>query len=111
MDILFAATQPGQEGGGILAFLPFILIMAILYFFMIRPQSKKQKEKEKMLSDLKKGDKIVTMGGIFGTVSGFKDSGRAIILKVDKNTNLTLNKTAIAGQAAKISDIDLKNQS
>ena len=51
------------------------------------------------------------MGGIFGTVSGFKDSGRAIILKVDKNTNLTLNKTAIAGQAAKISDIDLKNQS
>ena len=111
MDILFAATQPGQGGGGILAFLPFILIMAILYFFMIRPQSKKQKEKEKMLSELKKGDKVISSGGIFGTVSGFKNSGRCIILKVDKNTNLTLNKTAIAGQAAKISDIDLKNQS
>ena len=57
MDILFAATQPGQGGGGILAFLPFILIMAILYFFMIRPQTKKQKEKEKMLSELKRGTK------------------------------------------------------
>ncbi|SVA21022.1 uncharacterized protein METZ01_LOCUS73876, partial [marine metagenome] len=53
VDILFAAAQPGQDGGGFLAFLPFILIMAILYFFMIRPQTKKQKEKEKMLSELK----------------------------------------------------------
>ena len=104
MDILFAAAQPGQEGGGILAFLPFILIMAILYFFMIRPQTKKQKEKEKMLSELKKGDRVISMGGIFGTVSGFKNSGRSVILKVDKNTNLTLNKTAIAGLAGKVSD-------
>ena len=54
MDILFAAAQPGQEGGGILAFLPFILIMAILYFFMIRPQTKKQKEKEKCFQNLKR---------------------------------------------------------
>ena len=68
MDILFAAAQPGQEGGGILAFLPFILIMAILYFFMIRPQTKKQKEKEKMLSELKKGDRVISMGGILSLI-------------------------------------------
>ena len=111
MDILFAAAQPGQEGGGILAFLPFILIMAILYFFMIRPQTKKQKEKEKMLSELKKGDRVISMGGIFGTVSGFKNSGRSIILKVDKNTNLTLNKTAISGLAGKVSDTNFEGES
>tara|TARA_B100000749_G_scaffold164659_1_gene126582 strand:+ start:1652 stop:1987 length:336 start_codon:yes stop_codon:yes gene_type:complete len=111
VDILFAAAQPGQDGGGFLAFLPFILIMAILYFFMIRPQTKKQKEKEKMLSELKKGDKVISSGGIFGTVSGFKNSGRSIILKVDKNTNLTLNKTAIAGLAGKVSDTDFEGKS
>ncbi len=111
MDILFAGAQSGQGGGGIFTFMPFILIMAILYFFMIRPQTKKRKEKEKMLGDLKKGDKIITMGGIFGTVSGFKNSGRSIILKVDKNTNLTLNKTAISGLAAKVGDADMETQS
>ena len=93
MDILFAAAQPGQEGGGILAFLPFILIMAILYFFMIRPQTKKQKEKEKMLSELKKGDRVISMGGIFGTVSGFKNSGRSVILKAVSYTHLRAHET------------------
>ena len=58
MDFLFAAAQPGQGGGGIAAFLPFIVILAIIYFLMIRPQTKRQKEKETMRGELKKGDKI-----------------------------------------------------
>ena len=61
MDFLFASAQPGQSGGGIAAFLPFIVIMAIIYFLMIRPQTKRQKEKETMRDELKKGDKIITM--------------------------------------------------
>ena len=55
MDVIFAQSQPVQ-GGGILSFLPFILIMVILYFFMLRPQAQKQKEKEQMINDLKKGE-------------------------------------------------------
>ena len=55
MDFIFAQTQTAQ-GGGLLSFLPFLLIMVILYFFMLRPQAKKQKDKELMIANLSKGD-------------------------------------------------------
>ena len=108
MDFLYAAAQLGQGGGGITAFLPFILIMFIIYFLMIRPQTKRQKEKDTMRGDLKKGDKIITMGGIYGTVQGFKEKGRQAIIKIDNNTNITINKTAVAGLAEKIKDTELE---
>ena len=57
---------------------------------------------------LKKGDKIITMGGIYGTVQGFKEKGRQAIIKIDNNTNITINKTAIAGLAEKIKDTELE---
>ena len=108
MDFLYAASQPGQGGGGLAAFLPFILIMFIIYFLMIRPQTKRQKEKDTMRDELKKGDKIITMGGIYGTVQGFKEKGRQAIIKIDNNTNITINKTAVAGLAGKIKDTELE---
>lgn len=108
MDFLFAAAQPGQGGGGIAAFLPFIVILAIIYFLMIRPQTKRQKEKETMRGELKKGDKIITMGGIYGTVQGFKEKGRLAVIKVDNNTNLSISKTAIAGLAGKVKVTELE---
>ena len=108
MDILYAAAQLGQGGSGITAFLPFILIMFIIYFLMIRPQTKRQKEKETMRDELKKGDKIITMGGIYGTIQGFKEKGRQAIIKIDNNTNITINKTAIAGLAGKVKDTELE---
>ena len=89
-------------GGGIAAFLPFILIMIIIYFLMIRPQTKRQKEKEAMREGIKKGDKVITMGGIYGTIQGFKEKGRQAVIKVDNNTNITINRTAIAGLAGKV---------
>ena len=108
MDILYAAAQPGQDGGGITAFLPFILIIFIIYFLMIRPQTKRQKEKETMRDELKKGDKIITMGGIYGTIQGFKEKGRQAIIKIDNNTNITINKTAIACLARRVIDTELE---
>jgi len=108
VDFLYAASQPGQGGGGLIAFLPFILIMVIIYFLMIRPQTKRQKEKDTMRDELKKGDKIITMGGIYGTVQGFKEKGRQAIIKIDNNTNITINKTAVAGLAGKIKDTELE---
>ena len=107
MNFLFAQSEPVQ-GGGILSFLPFILIMVILYFFMLRPQAKKQKEKETMINNLNKGDKVVTMGGIIGTVNGFKEKGRLITLKVDNNTIITLNKSAVAGLSGKIDQNEIE---
>ena len=61
MEFLYAQEV---QSGGIAAFLPFILIMFIIYFLMIRPQTKRQKEKQIMREGLKKGDKVITMGGI-----------------------------------------------
>ena len=105
MELLYGQAQ---QGGGLAAFLPFILIMFIIYFLMIRPQTKRQKEKQKMREELKKGNKIITMGGIYGSVQGFKEKGRQVIIKVDNNTNITINRTAIAGLAEKIKDEELE---
>ena len=104
MELLYGQAQ---QGGGIAAFLPFILIMFIIYFLMIRPQTKRQKEKDEMRKNIKKGDKIITMGGIYGTIQGIKEKNRKAVIKVDNNTNITINMTAIAGLAEKIKDEEL----
>ena len=104
--LLFASGQNNQ-GGGLMAYLPFILILAIMYFLMIRPQAKRQKEKQKMLEALKKGDRIVTIGGIHGTVSGFKGKEKKMLaLKLDKNTNITINRSAVSGLLNEIDQDD-----
>ena len=105
MELLYGQAQ---QGGGIAAFLPFILIMFIIYFLMIRPQTKRQKEKDEMRKNIKKGDKIITMGGIYGTVQGIKEKNRKAVIKVDNNTNITINMTAISGLAEKIKDEELE---
>ena len=74
--------------------LPFLLIIVIFYFFLIRPQNKKQKETQKMLDALKKGDKVITIGGIHGTVSSVKEN--TVIVKVDDDVKLEFNRTAIS---------------
>ena len=74
---------------------PFILIIAIFYFFIIRPQNKKQKETQKMIDALKKGDKVVTIGGIHGLVAQTKE--KTVILKLDEGVKVEFNRSAIAG--------------
>jgi preprotein translocase subunit YajC len=110
LDIIYASTQSGAAGGsgGMLSILPFILIMLILYFLMIRPQSKRQKEKRIMIEAIKKGDRIVTNGGIHGTVVGLKNQGKIVVIKVDKNTSLTIIKSSIAGLAESVTEEDTK---
>lgn len=71
--MIFAQTQPPQ-GGAIGALLPLILIFFVFYFLLILPQQKKQKSHNKMLDELKEGDKVVTVGGAMGTVSKIKDN-------------------------------------
>ncbi len=93
---LMASPSGGAEGGNaLLSFLPFILILVIMYLLMIRPQQKKQKEKQKMLEALKKGDNVVTVGGIHGKVVGFADDEKIVIVKVDDNVKLNLDKSSI----------------
>ena len=88
--------QNGAQGQGnmLMSVVPFILIIAIFYFFIIRPQNKKQKETEKMINALKKGDKVVTIGGIHGTVSSTKE--KTVVVKVDSNTQIEFSRSAIS---------------
>jgi preprotein translocase subunit YajC len=88
-------------------FLPFILIIAIFYFLITRPQNKKQKETQKMLAAIKKGDKIVTIGGVHGVISTVRES--SVVVKVDDNTKIEFSRSAIAtvveaGKAEKVED-------
>jgi preprotein translocase subunit YajC len=99
LPLLFATGQAagGKQGGTmdtIIGFLPFILIIAIFYFLIIRPQNKKQKETRKMLEALKKGDKVVTIGGVHGTIARVND--KTVLLKVDDNVKLEFSRSAIS---------------
>jgi preprotein translocase subunit YajC len=89
-----AGTQPADGMGQIMSFAPFILIIAIFYFLIIRPQNKKQKETQKMLGALKKGDKVVTIGGVHGTIAAVRDS--SVVLKVDDNVKMEFSRSAVA---------------
>jgi preprotein translocase subunit YajC len=96
--LLQCIPQQGGEGAAtsnpLMTFLPFVAIIAIFYFLIIRPQNKKQKETQKMLSQLKKGDKIVTIGGIHGTIQAVKE--QTVIVKVDEDTKLEFSRSAIS---------------
>ncbi len=85
------ATSPNT----LMSVAPFVLIIIIFYFFIIRPQNKKQKETEKMINALKKGDKVVTVGGIHGVVASTKE--KTVIVKVDDDVKIEFNRSAIAG--------------
>jgi preprotein translocase subunit YajC len=85
----------GGAGGGqmMTTIITFGLVILIFYFLIIRPQNKKQKETQKMLAALKKGDRVSSIGGIRGTVTSVREN--SVVVKVDDNTKLEFNKNAI----------------
>ena len=91
MTILQAAA--GQQGGGWQMWIMLALIFGVMWFFMIRPQRKQQKELQNFRDGLKKGDKVVTIGGIFGTVCEVKED--SVLIEVDNNVKIRVNKQAI----------------
>ena len=87
------AGAAGQQGGGMGMWIMLILIFVVMWLFMIRPQRKQQKELEQFRNSLQKGDKVITAGGIYGTVDEVKD--RYVVLKVDGETKLRIDKSSI----------------
>ncbi len=75
------------------AFLPLLLIIVVFYFFMIRPQMKRQKELKKFREALKKGDKVITSGGIYGRIAEIED--HTVLLEVDNNVKIRVDKAAL----------------
>ncbi|MGN1046933.1 MAG: preprotein translocase subunit YajC [Candidatus Cryptobacteroides sp.] len=86
-----AAQQP--QGGGWTMWVMLILIIVVMWFFMIRPQRKQQKELQKFRDGLSKGDKVVTIGGIYGTVVEIKD--KTLLLEVDNNVKIKVDKNSV----------------
>ena len=95
--ILMGAPQ-GQQGG-IMSFLPLIAIVVVFYFFMIRPQMKKAKEQKKYIEALKKGDKVLTIGGIYGKIHEVKEDG-TMIMEVEDGTKMKISKNAVSMDAS-----------
>ena len=90
-----AYAQGGSPlGGGILQFLPLLLMLVIFYFLMIRPQQKRMKEHTAMIGALNKGDEVVTTGGMGGTITDVGDA--YLLLRVADNVEVNVQKTAVA---------------
>ncbi len=85
----------GDGGNAFLSFLPLILIVLVMYLLILRPSRKKQKERQKMLEAVKKGDDVVTAGGIHGKVVGTKNDDKILVVKVDDNVKVDVDRTAI----------------
>ncbi|HUB50620.1 MAG TPA: preprotein translocase subunit YajC [Terracidiphilus sp.] len=88
--------SPGQPGG-IMLFLPLILIMVIFYFLMILPAQRRQKKVTEMLKSLKNGDKVITNGGIYGTIVGLDDGDDTVQLRIAEQVKMKVSRNAIAG--------------
>ena len=98
---LFAMMPANATGEGPSPFsmlLPILGMLLIFYFLMIRPQQKRQKEIQKMLTGVKKGDRVLTASGLYGTVSGVKDD--VLVLQIADNVKVEMLKSAVTGVVA-----------
>ncbi len=85
-------AQP-QQGSNWTFLIMIVLIFVVMWLFMIRPQQKKQKELDKFRNELKKGDKVVTIGGIYGTITEVKD--KVVFIEVDNNVKIKVDKASL----------------
>jgi preprotein translocase subunit YajC len=88
-----APAAPAAPGPGLGSFVPFIFIFIIMYFVLLRPQMRRQKEQQRLVSALKTGDRVVTNAGIHGLISNVKDS--TVMVKVADNVKIEMEKSAI----------------
>jgi len=81
-------AQGKPQGNPLMQFLPFILVFFVIWFFMIRPQSKKQKEMQQMLESLKVNDWVLTSGGIIGRITAMKPDKNVVVVEIDDNNHI-----------------------
>lgn len=96
MDFLISSAyaQSGSSEGGLMGFLPLILIFVVFYFMLIRPQMKRAKEHRQLVAGLQKGDEVVTNGGLLGKITGIDDS--FVTVKVAANVEIKVQRHAVA---------------
>ncbi len=96
----FGGGQPAPEGAEapsmLVTMFPFILMFVILYLLIIRPQQKKQRDHQRMVDELKKGDRVVTSGGMHGTITGIKEQEGILIVQVAKEVQIEVSRGSIS---------------
>lgn len=93
MNPIYLQQAPGGMESILSSIVPFLLIIVIFYFLILRPQQKRQKERVKLLESIKKGDKVITAGGLHGTVEGLEE--KTLLVKVADNVKLKMERSAI----------------
>jgi preprotein translocase subunit YajC len=96
------ANPEGGGGNPLSMFIPIIGMLVIFYFLLIRPQQKRQKETQRMIESLSKGDRIVTASGLYGTITGIK--GNVVVVKIAENVKVEMLKSAVTGLVEKGSE-------
>ncbi len=86
----------GEQSNFFLQMLPFLLMFVVMYFLLIRPQHKKQKQQQDMINALKKGDRVMTSGGVYGTIVGVKDKDGILVLQVAKDVRIEVSRANIS---------------
>ena len=99
-SFFFAEEAPVADGPAtspLFQFLPLIAIVIFFYFIMFRPQQKERSRREKALGELKKNDRVVSIGGIIGTIASISEKEQEVTLKIDENTRIKFRRSAIQG--------------
>lgn len=99
--LLGMPQQGGEDANVFMQFLPLILIILVFYFFMIRPQMKRQREVKKFRENLQKGDKVVTTGGIYGKIVEVKE--QAVVLEIAENVRIKVDKNGLIQDSSGLS--------
>jgi len=99
-------TGGGGQGSGFAALVPLLLMFAIFYFLLIRPQQRKQKKHRELLSSLKRGDSIVTVGGLHGKITGITE--KVVTLEIAEKVRVKVGRGYIAGMASQETEPDKK---
>ena len=93
MNLIILQQAPGGMESILSSIVPFLLIIVIFYFLILRPQQKRQKERAKLLESIKRGDKIITAGGIHGTIEAIED--KTILVKISENVKVKMERSSI----------------
>jgi preprotein translocase subunit YajC len=106
LELLAAAPPPGEGGGGLLnsPLVPMVLVFALIYFMVIHPARKRQRKLQEMIGNLKRGDKVITTGGIHGMVVGLSE--RLIQLRIADKVTVEVSRSAIAGLQPPESEVE-----
>jgi len=86
----------GPQPSLLIQMVPFLLMFAVIYFLILRPQYKKQKDQQAMIESLKKGDKVITSGGIHGTIVGVKDKDAILVIQVAKDVRVEVSRGSVS---------------